>query len=86
MLDREEIRAFRNREPFVPFQVRTKKGETFDIVNPGLIMVCRWNVLLGILGPYDPEIAEEQVMVPIADIDSIRDLPQESPAQAPTAS
>jgi hypothetical protein len=63
------------KKPFVPFRMATSSGEMFDILHPELIMVGTRDVTIGLPGPQDPTVYENQIWVAILHIASIKEIP-----------
>lgn len=50
----EEFRAHRNRQPFQPFRVILKDGQSFPIFHPNLALAAEACLIIGIPAPDDP--------------------------------
>lgn len=50
----KELNQLKWQRPFRPFRVKTVDDEVFDITHPGLILVGRYDVNIGIAHPSEP--------------------------------
>lgn len=64
-----ELQELKWQRPFRPFRVRTVNDEVFDILNPGLILVAKNGVQIGIADPkYPPPAVSDVIPMGIEDI------------------
>ena len=50
----KELNELKWQRPFRPFRVKTISEEVFDITHPGLILVARHDINIGIPHPTEP--------------------------------
>lgn len=73
-----EVRSFLDQAPFRPFRVTMVNGNCYDIVHPGLAMVCRTTLMVGIVnGPMRYPIADHWALLALAHVREIRFLDAE---------
>ena len=50
----KELNELKWQRPFKPFRVKTVNNEVFDVTDPGLILVAKHDVNIGIPHPDEP--------------------------------
>ena len=68
----KELNELKWQRPFKPFRVKTVSNEVFDITHPGLILVAKEDVNIGIPHPTQPlPSVSEVIWLGIEDIETI---------------
>ena len=57
----ESIRKFNHAVPFVPYQIRTVSGETYEIPHPDFILVPPKGSYVVVIDPKDPKEAPNHI-------------------------
>jgi hypothetical protein len=57
----ESIRKFNHAVPFVPYEIRTVSGETFEIPHPDFILVPPKGSYVVVVDPKDPKEAPNHI-------------------------
>jgi hypothetical protein len=68
----KELNALKWQRPFKPFRIKTVSNESFDIVDPGLILVAKHDINIGIPHPQEPlPSVSDVIWLGIEDVDSV---------------
>jgi hypothetical protein len=71
----DELNKLKSQHPFQPFRVFTTENESFDVVHPGLIMIGRNGVNIGLPHPSQPPpMASDIVWLDAEDIQRVEPL------------
>ena len=57
----ESIRKFNHAVPFVPYEIRTVSGETYEIPHPNFILVPPKGSYVVVIDPKDPKEAPNHI-------------------------
>jgi hypothetical protein len=78
---REDLQAWLRQQPFRPFRINLEDGRTFDVRYPGMTLLGRAYVDIGIpeVGVPDPFV-DHVVMVPLAAVRSVEPLETANPS------
>jgi hypothetical protein len=61
----ESIRKFNHAVPFVPYEIRTVSGETYEILHPDFILVPPKGSYVVVIDPKDPKEAPNHISAPL---------------------
>jgi len=68
----KELNQLKWQRPFKPFRLKTVSDEVFDITHPGLILVARHDINIGIPHPNEPPPSVSDVIwLGVEEIESI---------------
>ena len=68
----KELNDLKWQRPFRPFRIKTLSKENYDITHPGLILVARDDVNIGIPHPEEPPPSVSDIVwLGVDEIDSI---------------
>lgn len=83
----EEIHSRIRSQPFVPVQIVTTTGQTYDIRHPELVLVTQRFVEIGLPSNKNPMIASQVTRVALVHVTEMRDLPMTTvpPSNGPPA-
>src|SRR3972149_684648 len=70
------IRTRMRQQPFVPVRFVTSSGATYDVHHPGLVIVGRRDIMIGIPRFEGEEFYDDVARVAILHITAIEDLPK----------
>jgi hypothetical protein len=71
----EQIHTRVRGQPFVPLQVVTTTGQTYDIRHPELVMITPRFLEIGLPNSKNPLIADQITRVALIHVTELRDLP-----------
>jgi hypothetical protein len=57
----ESIRKFNHAVPFVPYEIRTVRGETYEVPHPDFILVPPKRSYVVVIDPKDPKEAPNHI-------------------------
>jgi hypothetical protein len=57
----ESIRKFNHAVPFVPYEIRTVSGETYEVPHPDFILVSPRGAYVVVVHPNDPREAPNHI-------------------------
>ena len=57
----ESIRKFNHAVPFVPYEIQTASGETYEIPHPDFILVSPMGSYVVVVDPKDPKEAPNHI-------------------------
>jgi len=60
--------------PFVPFEVVTSSGESYEVRHPEMALVGRRDVIIGILPPDGSQFHDQSARISIMHITAMKDL------------
>ncbi|MGH9676562.1 MAG: hypothetical protein ACRD36_05620 [Candidatus Acidiferrum sp.] len=70
-----DIKDRLRRQPFLPVQIVTTSGQTYDVYHPDLVLVGQRYLLVGTPSPNDPGIFDRETRLAIIHVAELRDLP-----------
>ena len=69
------VKARLREQPFVPLQIVTTSGQTYDVRHPDLLFVTEESLMVGLPSSKDPTIVSGHVTrVALAHVTELRDL------------
>ncbi len=71
VLTAEDIDARKRRRPLIAIRVRTNRNESFDVLNPRMLMIGRRDILIGNPDWRKPDIYVQLARVALADITAL---------------
>lgn len=80
MFTADAIQARVRQQPFVPLRITTSAGQMFELHHPDLIMIGRWELMLGTASSKNPTQYEQTTRVAIMHVTALEDLPLASPS------
>ncbi len=63
-------------QPFIPVQIVTTTGQTYDIYHPDLVLVTLEFLMVGRPSAQNPAVADLVTRVALAHVTELRDLPR----------
>jgi hypothetical protein len=76
-----EIRARLRERPFVPFQIVTNSGQSFDVKHPESVQVGDRSLIIGLASIDDPAQFKTASRVAMIHVIDLRDLPDSAPSE-----
>jgi hypothetical protein len=68
----KELNELKWQRPFKPFRLKTVNNEVFDITSPGLILVAKHDINIGIPHPSEPlPSVSDVIWLGIEEIESV---------------
>jgi hypothetical protein len=77
----DQVKARLREQPFVPVQIVTTTGQTYDIYHPDLVLVTLEYLMVGRPSANNPAFADLVTRVALAHVTELRDLPRHVPPQ-----
>lgn len=62
-------------QPFVPVQIVTTTGKTYEIYHPDLVMVGGNFIIVGSPRSDEPTVFDQVIRIPLVHLTELRDLP-----------
>jgi hypothetical protein len=76
----DAVKARLREQPFVPMQIVTTSGQTYDVRHPDLVFVTEESLMVGLPSAKDPTMASGHVTrVALAHVTELRDLARAIP-------
>jgi hypothetical protein len=75
MFSRNDILARVRQQPFEPFRIVTRSGQTYEVRHPDLIMVGQRDLHVGTANANDPTTYDQVTRLAIMHITALEDLP-----------
>jgi len=71
----KELNELKWQRPFKPFRIKTVNNEVFDILDPGLILVAKHDLNIGIPHPQEPPPSVSDVIwLGVEEVESVEFL------------
>jgi hypothetical protein len=81
MYTADQIQARLREQPFVPFQIVTNSGQTYDVKHPDAVQVGKRSLIIGIASINDPAQFKTASRVAVIHVIDLRDLPDSAPSE-----
>ena len=74
-----DVKARLRDQPFVPMQIVTTTGQTYDIRHPDLVFVGKNFLIVGLPASDNPSLPEQVTRIALVHVSELRDLPAAPP-------
>jgi hypothetical protein len=79
MFTADDIQARLHERPFIPVQLVTSSGQSYDITHPDLVLVGRRFLIIGTASNENPTQIEAASRVALLHVADLQDIPRPAP-------